>query len=350
MKTSHIALSAALLVLAGAGCLGGGSSQGESGGFFLSADSGKTWTQSVAMPTAAGVGTIGAANILAIEIDPTDSSALYLGTTANGMLASLDGGTSWTRPEDELARSGAVVDVEVDPRDVCTYYVAKQDRVMKTTSCGREFDAETYVMGTDEDIVDLVIDWYSPNTIYVGTTNGDLLRSTDGGATWAALERFSDGIKAMMVSNADSRILLVGTRADGLYRSTDSGATWLQLEEAFDDYRSADKVYELAQSASGSHVYMSTKYGLFLSKDNGATWSEVPLTTAGGEVEITALAVDPNDGDNVIYGTSSTYYRSDSAGTAWTTEELPSTRAASVLLVSPDDANTVYLGVMAQEK
>lgn len=349
LRSSRAFLAALSLALIGGGCLGGSSSTGSTGGVFVSVDAGQNWTQSSALPSASGIGSIATADVLAFEFDPSDESALYIGTAANGLLYSLDGGASWMRPEEELLRSGKVLDIEVDPRDVCTYYVLKTDRLLKTTTCGREFDAETYVQGTSDALTDLALDWYSPNNVYLTSKSGDVLRSTDGGANWAAIHRNKDQVNTIVISNTDSRILMIGTRSHGMYRSIDSGVTWTEYEDALEDYKGSDEVYEFVQTADGKTLYMSSEYGLLSSSDAGATWNDVPLITARGEVEILSLAVDPNNGEHVVYGTSNTFYRSTTGGDAWTTEKLPTSRAASALAIHPSESSTILLGALTLE-
>lgn len=353
-SASRLIASLSVLALAGAGCLslGGESATSGDGGFWQSEDGGGAWAQRIALPGKNTVSSIGNVDIVAIEVDPQDSSAYYIGTAGDGLLFTYDGGDTWQRPEEPLVRGGRVRDVEVDPRNVCTYYVLKSDRVLKTTTCGRTFATETYVeTRSDEALTDMVIDWYAPDTLYITTTAGDVIRTKDGGKSWATIYRVSDELSSVMVSNTDSRILLAGSKRHGLYRSIDSGATWTELEDTLkEDYRQSDNFYDMVQTADGQTVYMSSEYGLLASKDQGATWSDVPLITARGEVDILALAVDPVDGNTVLYGTDSTFYRSTSGGTAWTTEELPSSRAASALLVHPANSALIFLGVEQEEK
>lgn len=341
-----------VLALAGAGCFGGDTASVGTGGFWQSEDAGASWTQRVALPGEHSVGSISNVDIIAIEVDPQDDSVYYVGTASDGLLYSYDAGATWQRPEEPLVRSGRVRGVEVDPRSVCTYYVLKSDRVLKTTTCGRTFATETYVESrSDEALTDLVLDWYAPDTLYITTTAGDVIRTKDGGTTWSTIYRVKDEMSAIMVSNADSRILLAGSKRHGMYRSTDAGATWTELEDTLKEtFRESDNFYDVAQTADGKTIYMSSEYGLLASKDNGATWSDVPLITARGEIDILALAVDPADGNVVQYGTSSTLYRSTSGGSAWTTEELPSSRAASALLVHPNNSGLTFLGVEQQEE
>ncbi len=354
---SRILLAGLVLVLTGAGCLGGGGSTAKAGtgGVWGSANAGKTWVAMNTLPTASGVSTISGVDVLALERDPQNVNAIYAGTKTSGLLYSLDGGTSWQRPPEEkgleLVRSGAVLDVEVDPRSVCTYFVLKADRLMKTESCGRIFDVETYVeTRTDERITSLALDWYNPDNVWLGTTAGDVIRSTDGGDTWTTLQRLKDDVTAIEISNADSRVVVVGTARNSIFRSPDGGATWVELEDQFDDFKKADRVAGFAQTADGKTMVMNSDFGLLKSADSGATWTPLALVTAQGEVKIYAFSVALNDGNTIVYGTDSTFYRSTSGGSSWTTEELPTSRAASALLFAPTDANSILLGLQAIEK
>ncbi|MEZ4637737.1 MAG: hypothetical protein R2856_22735 [Caldilineaceae bacterium] len=88
----------------------------------------------------------------ALAIDPTDSNTVYLGSALGGVWKTTNGGDSWTPLTDDQA-SLASAAIVIDPAD--------------------------------------------PNTIYVGTgepTPGldnyygaGILKSTDGGQTWAQL-------------------------------------------------------------------------------------------------------------------------------------------------------------------
>jgi photosystem II stability/assembly factor-like uncharacterized protein len=342
------AAGAAAFVLLGAGCLGESSPTSSAGGMWLANTFGASWVAKHALPSANAVGSIGNADILSFAVDPSDDSALYAGTKSSGLLTSLDGGASWNRPEDEKVSSGAILDIAVSGNDVCTYYVLKAERLMKTTSCGREFDTQTYVEGrTKEALTAFALDWYNPNILYLGTTAGEVLKSSDAGDTWTVVYAIKDSISAIEVSNADSRLVIMGGLRSGLHRSEDAGATWRSLEDTLEDMKGSDRVYTLAQSADGSQVVASTKYGLLTSGDKGATWKGLSLLTASGDVIITALAVDPNNKNAMMYGTNTALYFTVDGGSTWSTEELPSSRAASVLHIM--DNGSVWLGVQTIE-
>ena len=338
----------AALVLMGAGCFGGGGTTVTSGGIWQSADAGKTWAQTAAVPTATGVSSLADVDVTVFAIDPQDSSTVYAGTFENGLFYSLDSGESWQRPEETLARSGHIVGIGVSTDDVCTVFVAKSDRVMKTENCGRTFEIESYVeSASDVTITAMALDWYDPRIVWIGTSAGNVIRSLDGGASWTTMTRLDDEVTSIAISNADSRIVLAGTATSGMNRSIDSGVTWTNFEKTLKDFKSSDRVYGFAQNANGSFMIMNTKYGLLSSTDQGVTWSGMSLISSSGEVRIYGLALAPESSDIVYYATNSTLNRSTTGGSAWTTSELPSTRAGYVLAIDPDDSLHVYLGSAA---
>lgn len=343
-KLFKVGAAFAAMSLMGAGCFGGGTTS-SSGGVWQSADAGKTWSQTAAVPTADGVSSFADVDVTALALDPQDSTVVYAGTVDHGVFYSLDSGVSWQRPEEALARTGEVVKITVSTKDVCTYYVTMTDRVMETTDCGRTFDTERYVETRSKTtITAMALDWYDPKILWVGTSSGDVIRSTDGGDSWTTLTRLSDAVTDILVNNADSRIVLVGTETSGMNRTTDSGATWTNLEKTLKDFKSSDRVYSFAQNAKGTYMIMNTKYGLLSSTDSGATWSGVSLISGSGEVRIYDVAIAPESSETLYYTTASAIYRSTSAGSAWTTSELPSSRAGQALLIDPEDDTHVYLG------
>ena len=100
-----------VLVLTGQGCVlfggDGNTATGPGGSVHFSDDQGATWKQMAIMPTVSGISSIAGVNALAYEIDPSDQTVMYMGTEANGMLYTLDSGSTWARPKGADAREGA---------------------------------------------------------------------------------------------------------------------------------------------------------------------------------------------------------------------------------------------------
>ncbi|HBP00357.1 MAG: hypothetical protein UU48_C0001G0155 [Candidatus Uhrbacteria bacterium GW2011_GWF2_41_16] len=343
----------AFFLFSGAGCLNLGgtkSQQGvKDGGVYKSIDGAAKWSQSVAFPSAKGVGSVGTTDVLTMTFDPSDTKTLYMGTKENGLLFSYDNGVSWQYPGDSQLKEGGVRSIAVDPADICTVYAVSGTRLYKTETCSRRFQSVYQEARSGVSPRRVALDWYQSDTVYLGLSNGDILKSTDRGVTWLTLFTVKGEVTQLVVSHKDSRILLVGT-GGGLFKSVDAGVTWTKMEEALKPFKEGEDIFSLVQSEDGSIILAATKYGLLRSKDVGDSWEAVKLVTAPGQVIVRAVAMNPTDPQTIYYATSSTFYTSIDSGVTWKTQKLPSSRSASILLVNPEHPEVIYLGVTKIEK
>lgn len=345
---SQITLVSLALVLMGQGCFGGEGKLPDDGALWQTTDAGADWTHLAALPSASGVGSIGGTNVTALEIDPSDRTAYYLGSEQNGMFYSLDSGNSWQRPEDDEARSGYIIDVEVDPRDTCTVYVMKPSRILKTVDCNRNYDSVYVETRSNTTLTSMVIDWYNPDRLWAANSQGELILSEDAGDTWQTVERIGDSVTDMIMSHRDSRIIIAGTEKHGIYRTTDGGQEWLLIDDELDEqFEDGNRVYGFTQTYDGQTMIMNTKFGLLRSIDQGANWVEVPLITDAGEVRIWSVALGIEDDNEIFYATGEILYHSLNAGDAWETQELPSVRAPKVMQLHPTDTDRLLVGFAA---
>lgn len=354
MKEKILALllpSLLVLVLAGAGCSLGAKKGDTSkdGGVYKSTDAGVTWTQTTAYPTAKSIGNIGTASIKGLIIDPQDHEVIYAGTSENGLIFSYNSSASWQSPKDTDMQGGAVVGVAVDPKDVCTIYLAAGSRLFKTEDCGREFVSVYDETRSKTYTRRVAVDWFNEGVVYLGLSNGDILKSVDSGQSWSNVRADRGDISDILISNQDSRVILVGTNKS-LWKSSDGGITWIDMGEALKDYKDGSIVFKLVQTKDGSAVFAATKYGLLKSTDFGETWEALKLLTSPRQVEIKALAIDPIEANKIYYATSSTFYKTVDGGTNWTTQKISSTAwGISFLLVDPEATDVIYMGREAIE-
>lgn len=338
------------IILAGVGCIGiKQQTGGADGGVYRSPDKGDTWEHPVALPTAKGVGSIAGTDVVAIAFDPSDTKAIYLGTAANGLIYSYDGGTSWAQPAGVGA--GRVSSIAVSPNDKCTVYAALANRVIQTTDCNRSYQIAYVDTRPDATVNTLIVDWFNPSQIYAGTETGEVIRSSDGGASWAVLKRFEDPVRKIVMSSRDSRTLLVGLKGRGVQRTTDAGATWVDLVRTFETFSTSRIFSDLVEVPGEERAYLhASRYGLLKTTDAGDSWQTVNILTPPESVTITSLAVNPQNGREIYYGTVNTLYRSMDGGVTWVTKKLPTTRGATALAVDPKNGNTIYLGVTKLQK
>lgn len=350
LRARFLVLSAALL-LVGAGCFGGGTTQSADGGLWKTEDFGETYEQLRALPQLDGVGSIGGVNVRTLEIDPNDGSVYYIGTVSNGMFYTVDYGVTWQRPEEAEMREGEILDLAIDPKNTCTLYAIKGRRLFKSTDCARSFTVMYTEGGSAETLTRLAVDWYNPQTLWLGNTDGDLLKSIDGGTNWVSSYKMRAPIYSLMISNADSRIVLVGTANKGLYRTEDTGATWTSLNaEITKDFSKANEIYGFSQLYDGSLVIMNTGYGILYSTDAGKVWEAFKLVTSPSEVRIWDAAVDPKNRERIYYATYGKLFISENGGETWRNTKLPSRRAPIVLEPHPDYPRMILFGFRTVEE
>jgi len=141
--------------------------------------------------------------------------------------------------------------------------------------------------------------------LWVGTDEGKVWLSKDGGATWKdvskglAKDRWVTRVVASGFDEATVYVTQNGYRNDDwspyVWRSSDHGETWTSLAkglplEPVNVIREDPKAKDL--------LYVGTDLGVFASLDRGATW----MAMAGGlpHVPVHDLAVQPREGDVVV--------------------------------------------------
>lgn len=345
----HFSLLFLSLILLGAGCpsLFGGntSSQKRDGAVYTSQDAGATWRQQTAYPTATGVGNIGAFDISAMAMDPSDHLALYIGTPDKGLLFSTDGGVTWQNPRTEALRQGHVRDIAVDPGDMCTIYATQGVRLYRSENCGRTFESVYHETRENMGPVRVAVSTQHPEEVYLGLSNGDVLKSFNRGRDWKNILVGRAALTDLLVNRLDSRSILVAFE-NGLRKSDDAGLTWRDVTESIAEFPGGDELFELVEDQTGNFLLASTRYGMLRSVNRGESWEAVSMVTTPGQVRVRALAVHTEQNSAFIaYATSDTFYTSRDGGVTWTSRRLPTTRAASALRIDPTNPSVIYLGV-----
>ncbi len=350
MKIVFFLIPILSLTVFGAGCLGPSrsGSKGPDGGVWKTTDGGQTWTNKKAFVTGPKVTAAAASlSVLGMSFDPQDRNVLYLATAENGLVYTLDGGESW-QPVKGLS-VGRVSSVAVDPKNKCILYATSANKIYKSQTCGRDWTQIFYDPRLDKFFTRLVVDWYNPTNLYAGSSDGDILRSVDGGISWQ-LARRVDGvaISSLMIDPRDSRLIYVGTLGEGILKTTDGGATWTSIRKQFSDaYSSARRVTQIVlDPVEANLVYAVSKYGILKSSDGGETWKALQLTSPPETIKINSLAIDPRNNKRLIFTGISTLQLSTDGGSTWTVKKPPTTQAGSSVLIDPLESNSMYLGTV----
>ena len=212
--------------------------------------SGGAWTAELSLP---GSGT------QCVAVDPADPDSVYAGSRSGGVRKSRDGGQTWV-------------------------------------DCGLP----------EPEVFSLAVSAAS-GTVYAGCEPSALFRSDDGGGTWRALEGLLDlpsrpswsfpprpwtsHVRWIAPSPHDPDLLLVGIELGGLMRSTNGGETWA-------DHRPGAQrdVHSLTwHPRIPGRAYEAGGGGTAWSDDGGDTWH--PADEGRDRHYAWSVAVDPDDPD-----------------------------------------------------
>ncbi|MFZ0335172.1 MAG: hypothetical protein WAN10_07345 [Candidatus Acidiferrales bacterium] len=194
-----------------------------------------------------------------IAVSPTDANEVYLGGSA--LFKSTDGGKTWTAISGDLTRND------------------KSKQVIAGGPVQHDISgAETY-----DTIIAITLAPTDPNVIWVGTDDGLVQVTRDGGKTWTDVAKNISGapewarVYQVGVSpfNAGTAYVtydahMLDNRGVYVYRTDDYGATWTKITDGLPDGSPAHVVRE--DPNKKGFLVAGTDTGLYYSNDRGDHW------------------------------------------------------------------------------
>lgn len=265
---------------------------------------GTTWTASTIAgpPTSALVGDIFAldANTAWVVTAPVS------GTTANGIWKTTNAGTNWTKQTAYSAASFANVIHFWDANegfsagDPTGAGANAKFEILRTTNGGTTWTAVGAAPapsgGVEYGLTG--VKYVQGNNVWLGTTKGRILRSTDRGVTWSA--NFTpaldfgggaagggvDGSSAQLAFKDSNNGLLItvdglidatSTPSVALYNTTNGGVSWEPIETTGYYFNNLTYVPGTTNTyvTTGATFYQDAFMGSSFTKDGGLTWTSI---------------------------------------------------------------------------
>jgi len=256
------------------------------------------------------------ARVFSLAVDPASNGKTIWAACGNGAMKSTDGGKTWKITTNWEVTE--VLQVCIDPTNSKIVYIGTAYGVFKTTDGGKTWQRKTKGLKEPSDTFTsaLLIDKAQPKVIFAGTENG-LYVSKDAGESWSAIGGATlrgKGIRRLVQSLLNPKILMVGTENDGVFKSTDSGETWQQMNKGLEHLT----VYALAFDPKNDSIIYAGGYGggVYKTTDGGQSWTN---SSMGFDIlDIHSLAVDPVNTRVIFAGTTGGgIFRSIDAGQTW---------------------------------
>lgn len=258
-------------------------------------------------------------NIQALAVSPALPNSVLAGVQQGyGIFKSADRGKSWGAATDAFGRN--VLDLAISANGKA-FYAATSRGLLKSTNGGVLWPA----LDTSTDYT-LVATHPRKAAIVFAVRGGVLLRSADGGVTRKIVEG-PEGAAKMAFATTGQRTVVYAAAGNGLWRSTDDGRTWTDVSPVFP---SPPKVAAVAVDPVDPRVlYIGLQQGkrvLFKSLNGGATWrlSQAGLPAAEGTLPtVSELAVDRMNPSVVYAVAGGELFRSIKGGRDWSRPAPP---------------------------
>ena len=230
--------------------------------------------------------------VWALTIHPTRPNIMYAGTAPIAIYRSLDGGDSW----------------------------AKLPRAISPAHCER--------VGFDSRVLRITVDPNRPDDIYAALEVSGVIRSTDGGETWA-----------------DMSTPLIQLAALPHLQSSIGGRHCGHAEGMLDSHATA------VSPAAADTVFLGVRMGLFRSDDRGVHWHDTEIGRFSPLTYCHDVMVSPHD-PRVLYvclspaafSEDGSLYRSDDLAKTWRRIDHGIKAQSTLMAVSlhPTDPARIY--------
>jgi len=189
---------------------------------FRTANGGRSWSRAQ----------LGASFILPftrarMTFAPSDASRVYMVGNA-GLFRSDDGGESFQH----FGRGFSLASIAVDTHNPDVLYVGRSNLtagILRSVDGGQTFEQ---LGGTGNVVYAIALDPKRPEVIYAGLYNSRVIRSLDGGVTFAPADVGLNGdrVLGLAVDPGQPMRLFAWMRAGGLFRSDNGADSWIALD------------------------------------------------------------------------------------------------------------------------
>ncbi len=204
------------------------------------------------------------------------------GETQNGGIRrTTNGGSSWSSSTSGINTGENVTWVApiIKHPNISSYFYTARQRVYRTVDYGANWSAISNNVNGTNAVREMTQSKTNPNIMYA-TSGALVFKSTDEGVNWTNVSTGlpSRTITSVYIHPEDSSIAFVtfsGFGTNKVYKTTNGGTSWISINGNLPDSPVND-IFVYTYDASHPNTYfVATDVGVFLTQDNGGTWTEL---------------------------------------------------------------------------
>ena len=196
-----------------------------------------------------------------------------------------------------------------------------------------------------QQVLSLAIDPGNSGTIYSGTCEGGVFKSTDGGTSWQGANHGlpRERITTLQIDPSHPDTLYAGVWSSGVFKSTNGGASWSAARVGMNYYDIRDLSIDPNNPATlfaAQVAFDIVDPGLYKSTDGGLSWH-----AANSYSDATSVLINPANSNIVYVGFNpAVVFKSIDGGLSWNSDSstFSSTGNVADLVMDRSDPNTIY--------
>ena len=218
---------------------------------------------------AAGNPSLGTIN--ALSINPADPGSMLAATNEGVWSFNQGNWKEFTSPKGEITDlANAMVGHDI------LYMVSRDGILYKSTNQGNDYSPlEVNVHGESFNVRTVSTHPANADLVMVGTNNGFLIQSNDGGTSWKIInDDFPfTALNSIAIDPENSNTIYIGTGGNGVLKTTDSGNTWNRMNNGLEDLT----ITRIIGHPDDHSILFAGTYGggVYLSENGGESWTEI---------------------------------------------------------------------------
>jgi len=297
--------------------------------------------------------------------------------TLGGVFRQEAGGKKWEQLKNGLADGAEVHAITVHPSDSDAVFVGSTKGLYRSANRGGKFE-RLALPDAEADIWSVLVHPKNPNRIYAGASPIDVYRSDDGGEHWKKTAdpglpnrvhmAFACRVMRLDVDPNSPDDVYATMEANGAMRSRNAGESWedctADLIRFCEEPKYRSRIgsqteiegmldgHALACSAAAPQtVFLANRMGLFRSSDRGEHWEDMEIGRFSPLTYGRDIRTSPHD-PKVLYAalspaarsTDGSIYKSEDVGKSWKRFDHGIKADATMMgvIVHPKDPNQVY--------